>query len=1265
MVLARFFVVIGGLFVLALTVVLVGPYFIDWSTYRADFEREASAMLGRKVTVRGEAYARILPLPSVTFTDVVVGEGLVPVVSIEEFSMDAELAPLLAGEFVVYDMRIVRPRANLGMDANGRLDLALSPSGPLDPGNVKLEKVTITEGRIAIRDAASDREHLLSEINTDISARSLRGPWRIDGSLRVNGMRTGISVSTGTLDGSGSMRVRLRAEPAIQAFVLETDGEVTVAGGKPRYEGTFKLAENTVRTAELRTGGGETIQTTDTKAVPAYRVTGKFVANNHRVDVAEYRLETGPLQDPYTADGSAYVEFGANAHFAIEADGAQVRFDDALDVAGQGGGLTLTDRALAIQNALIDFPQPSMPGSIEIDLPAVVAGDTTIRDVKVSAEPAEGGWSIKALSALLPGRATLEANGVLRTGDADFGFAGSLLLAIGQPSGFAAWLSKDVDDAIRRLPAAGFKATVDMTPTRQSFHDVELRLGNAMFEGDLDNVAAADTRPSLSLTLDGEALDVDGMAAFASLFVSDAGVARFSDRDVDIDVTAGPVTASGLTAESVDTRMRFRSGALEIDKLSVTGLAGSSLSATGSIKDLTGSPTGNFDASIIGTDLAPLFGLLAAQYPDVAVLKQINSRTAAYRGLLESTRVDMDLTAVKNDDATTGIALSAKGEAGGTRFTLSGSANGDVDALDKAAFKVSLTAENGDAAALMALYGFRVLPELGVVGAGQTTLTADGSLAEGLATVVDISGADMQAQFDGFVSSADGALSARGQLRLEAADIEPWLMTAGLRLPGGGLGLPVSLTAYGDLAKGVLTLADIDGEVADGPIAGTVSAELKDGVPHLGGSVALDALNLTEVAALTLGPAALEYQDGYLSDTPFSTSVTPPFTADMELRAISFAAQPLGVIDNASMAVRIEKDGLKLTDLKGGLNGGELGGLIELKNSGGNAYFGAQLRLAGADISTLLDGVAFGGKADVTASLTANGKSPGGLIASLAGSGTATLGDITIPGLNPDALPRIIAEADRIGRDVNAEQTAAFAPAILSDGTFRAQTGELAFTLAAGVLRAPPLKLTNPSASLTTEVRFDANTSVASASGTLAFVPGKEALVGSEPTVDFVLSGPLGETVLTFDTQPLAQFLTQRTLEIEQDRVESLQAGLLEKQRLRREVRYYAALDVVRDKAADILREEEAEARRAEAEADKLRAEEQARLQAEEDAAREKAEAEAARQKAEEDALRLAEEAARQAAVPGEVAPADRGAPSGGDNFDAIRSILASPPAVE
>ncbi|TIX50858.1 MAG: AsmA protein, partial [Mesorhizobium sp.] len=175
-----------------------------------------------------------------------------------------------------------------------------------------------------------------------------------------------------------------------------------------------------------------------------------FSLDHQKLAFDEFRFETGPLDNPYTADGKASVNLGPNPRFSIEANGAQVQFDEAVGAAAVTG-VTLDQRVNALEQALLHMPKPTIPGTVEVRLPAVVAGDTTVRDVHLSAEPAEGGWSVKSLAATLPGRATLEANGMLSVED-HFGFSGSLLLAVAQPSGFAAWLSRDVDEAIRRLP---------------------------------------------------------------------------------------------------------------------------------------------------------------------------------------------------------------------------------------------------------------------------------------------------------------------------------------------------------------------------------------------------------------------------------------------------------------------------------------------------------------------------------------------------------------------------------------------------------------------------------------------------------------------------------------------------------------------------------------------------------------------------------------------------------------------------------------------
>ncbi len=1228
--LARLFVIFGGLFVLALTAALVAPYFVEWSSYRDAFEREASAVLGRKVTVHGEATATILPFPSVTFSNVEVGGGPdgEPAMTAETFSMDAELAPLLSGDFHIFDMRLVRPKAIIEVAADGTIDWAVRPSTPFHA--ISIEKLTITEGQVSIRHVASGRTHRLTEINTEMSARSLAGPWRMGGSMRVDGLRSAVTVNTGRAS-DGAMRLRIQAEPEVQKVSIESDGELRVdEGGAAKYAGDFRLA--------ARRDQVEGEAPPPAAAGPGFRIKGKFALDDVRLALDEFRFETGPLDNPYAADGKGFLDFGTEPRFALSLNGAQVRFDEAIG-ADASGGLTLAERLAALQEALLDLPKPSIPGTLEVNLPAVVAGDTTVRDVRLSAEPATGGWSVKSLAATLPGRTTLEADGMLRT-EGDLGFSGSLLLAVAQPSGFAAWVAQDVDDAIRRLPAAGFRADVDLTQERQAFSNLELGLGNATFRGEAERRQPRDAKPATVLKLAGGALDVDGLEAFASLFVSDVGGNRFADGDLDLQVKAGPVSAGGLTAQSVDTALRLREGLLEIDRLSIGDLAGATISATGTVRDFPGSPSGDIDASLIAVDLAPLIAAAADRYRDNMLVQELQARATANRGLFDDARLDVVATAAANADGTTGFAVSANGVAGGTTLSATMSGSGKPEQANDADVSIALSGRNDDATELLALYGLPVLP-LGLTGPGETDFSLKGRLSGDLAASASLTAGDFSAGFAGTARLTNGAVAAKGHTRLNAPDIEPWLMTTSVALPAMGAGMRVEMEADTDYADGLLVLDRLIGTVNEGSVAGDLNAAVKDGKPYLTGQLTLDELNLEPLAAMVLGETALESTGGGWSSVPFAPKVTAPFSAELGISAATLTAGPAVTAYDARLMLKLDDESLRVTNLSGKLHGGDLTGLFELKNNDGTGLFSAQMKLADADISSGLGQAGLRGTGDLSTALSASGKSVGGLVATLSGSGTAAFRSLVVDGVNPLALPQLVARADEYGKDIDTAKTAGFAPIIAGAGSFAADPGEVAFTVAAGVLRAPPVTLSNPAARIEANLQSDLNTGEVSADGTLTYEPGEEALVGSEPALRFSLQGPIGAPVRTFDSEPLAQFLTQRALEIEQARVEAMQSALLEKQRLRREVRYYAALQEEHDRATEAWRKEQEEARlKAEAEAEaKRKAEEEARLKAEAEelarqAAAEKARLEAeakARQEAEERARIAAEEAKRQA----------------------------------
>ncbi len=1116
--LARLFVIVGGLFVLALTTALVGPYFVNWTSYRADFEREATAILGRRVTVEGGVTARILPFPSVTFSDVVVagsrpGE---PAVTAETFSMDAELAPFLRGEVLIFDMRLVRPKVAIDVAENGTVDWAVRPSTPFKASQISLEKLTVTDGQVRIRHVASGRQHLLTEINSDVSARSFAGPWRADGTLRIDGMRTTLAVSTGKADETGAMRLRIKADPANYPVAIEADGDVVLDNGAVRYAGDFRLGAGEAEQAELRGSDGGTFKVspeTPVKEGPRpNRIGGKFSFDQRRLGIDEFRFETGPLDDPYTADGKAFIDLGANPRFSIEANGAQMRFDETVGTGGQAAGITLRDRIAAVETVLADLPKPTIPGTVEVNLPAVVAGDTTIREVRLSAEPVPEGWRLKSLAATLPGRTSLEGSGLLRTAD-ELGFSGSLLLAVAQPSGFAAWVSKDVDDAIRRMPAAGFRANVEMTSKRQHFSNLELILGAAKFYGEIDNQQPDDAKPSMQVKLTGDALDVDGLTAFASLFVSDNGANRLADHDLDLDIKAGPVSVAGLTAETVDTALRLRERTLEIDRLSIGGLEGATISATGTIREFPANPSGNLDASVVAVDLAPLISVLAERYPDNPLARELRNRAEAYPGLFEDTQIDLMASAVPDGDGSS-ITVNAGGKTGGSDFSLTASADGKAEAPEAAKLMLSLSMKNGNAEPLIALYGMPALP-LGVAGSGETTLQAKGTLAGGLDTTLGLTGGGhagaIQRQDRRVERRADGEGFGAARCRRHRTVADD-----GRRRPARHGIRPAGIACRRRRLRGngVLSLAGLKGTIEEGAVSGDLKAEMKEGLPHFQGSLTLDQLDLGLPAAMVLGEASLA-SDGGWPQAAFQEKVSAPFTADLDISAGSVSAEPIGSASDVHMKASLDREGLRLGEVTGKTYDGQLSGLFELKNTDGTGLFSAQLKLTGSDLGLALAGTGLAGRSDITASVSATGKSVEAMVAALSGSGTATLHGLAISGVNPDAFAAIIARADAIGRDVDAAKTAAFVPSIAGSGTFAAKDAELAFSLAGGVLRAPPLTLEAPAATLTTEVRADLNSGSVAADGSIVYQPGDERLIGSDPVVRFTVEGPFGALTKT------------------------------------------------------------------------------------------------------------------------------------------------------
>jgi hypothetical protein len=1183
----RLFVVIGGLIVAVLFAALLAPLFVNWSDYKGRFEAEASRLLGQPVRVAGEASARILPFPSVSFSDVEVGPPEAPMITAAQFSFDAELAPFLSGEVLIFDLRITDPVMNVTLDETGAPIWPLPDTGPIDPAQITLENAAVTNGRLVVLDPFDERRWTVSDIDMAVSANSFFGPWRAEGTARIDTLNTQFTIGTGTLERDGfSLRVAANLPDQIVRIVTEGRIAPDVDSGEMVYTGGLTL---------LPHGIDQT-----------YRVDGDFAATARRLDVGEYRAAFGDPADPYVITGTASVFGGAEPGYTLTARGTQVNMPTGSDAeAGDAAGLG--ERMAAINAMLAGLPLPAVPGTINLDLPAIVAGETTIRDVQVLARPEPRDadrrrWRIDRLDAQFPGRTALEADGVLtlpRPGETmeAASFDGNLVVASRQPSGLARWLAGDVDEAIRQLPGAGLSAQVTLGAERQLAENVEIIVGGTQLAGRIARRGGALSTPYLSVALAGEMIDRPTLDAMASVFGAGEGGAGLSGHDVDLSLDLRDVDAGGIVLDHVDTAIRTRGARTEIDRLVASGVFGASVTAAGSVERLGGGDLAvTFDASVIGASGAPFFTGVAERFEGHGLidhLADVARRDPAAVADMQLTLVGSARTA--DGAARTEASASLSGTLGGANvFAQSNLTDmGATEEIDRLAVDGSVA--HDDALRLLPLAG--IVPAVangvtvGLDAPGQVAVTlrrAEGG--DDTVSVTATSGAD-RLDFEGTRDGADFA----GDANLALADAEPWLSALGHVLPGTGLGTPLDLAATIQRNGAVWRFDEMGGTVAGTDMGGALTFT-DDALLgwSLRGQLDLDAFDGMLLAGLVTG-----HVDAIGPDTGFGAPIYDGAAVNLDWTAERLFAGPVAfeqadgtLVMNGGLATMQNMTALLGED-------SQIAATMRVQNAGGAVSLGGEVELVAVALGDLAAvPVPVTGAADLALSLTGGGRTLSELGRSLTGTGVVAADDLAVDGLDADGFDAIIDGADAIGFGITPAQI----QTVVEDALFSGQTwlgaAEAPLTVTGGIARAANLSFGDQDGRLqiTGDVTLDLIERAPTGALTVTLDPGSEAIAGMAPAVDLSFGPDEAETLgAAIGYQPVTAYLTQRALEIEQARIERLQARLLERQRMRRELRYARYL-----RAEDNARREESRLR---AIADERRAALEAQRAAEAEAA--------------------------------------------------------------
>ncbi|MEE2953451.1 MAG: AsmA family protein [Pseudomonadota bacterium] len=1179
----RAFVFFGGLLVLILSAALIAPFFVDWTAYRADFEREASRIIGREVKVSGAASARLLPFPSVTFEDVTVSGGIgdQPVMTIDRFRMNAELAPYLSGEIRIFSMQLTHPVLTL-VEGVPQPSIFPLPAPRVPTGaEVVLEDVEIENGSIVFKDAAKAETARLSNIEAGFSAESLSGPFSGAGTFESLGDRIRFDLTTGRAEDGQATPMRVSLTSPAQSARLDLDGRLKSEEGTSLFEGRLTYAQPQPRIPDPNASAdvfaamdGDAVAlrgsvAPDAPEKPPVRAEAQVIIRGDRITTDALRVEVGPRGSPYVLTGGGRVDLVPTPRFDLSLEGEAFNVDSLAGSApvtsdADGAPPTLSERLANLRSVLIDIPKPEIPGSVRLTLPVVTLGDTTIRNLAFAAEPETGGWRLADLSAELPGRTTVAADGLLALSPS-LAFTGDLSVASAQPSGFSDWLTGRVDPAIRALPRAALSARVDLTADRQTLRDLTLDLGGDPITGAIDRLPRRGNG-RLTARLEGGAVDLDALRALASVVVGPdeaiASVARY-----DVALKAGPVKAGAVEAQAIDLDLLYDGETLAIAKLDVDGLAGASFEASGRLTDLQGDALGLIELTLSSSDPEAFLAFLDRMRPGTPLVETLRRRARALAPL----DVTGEIESIDRGEGRPTLLLRLDGTADETRLDFSAAIENGFSAIrDSGRVGLELRLESDRPQGLLAQLGLDGGHAASLEGPLEVEMSVSASATGPAIVSASLHGPDTDANLEGVLDLENaGVRSADTSLRLTSASLLPWLTALNVDVGQSFMDLgPLGA----DLSGSVIyegrrwRVVELSGQLGESGIEADLEGSAEAG---LSGSVRVDRLSLPWLAALIYGAEPLAEGPETWSRAAFCRSRLPDLSYDIALKTDRMPAGPV-TLDGVVTRIVGTGDELALRGLTAEIAGGRIAGDITMRNLAGLGGMSADLRADELALAALAPALSTGPNSDVTvtAKLDASAQSAAGLVANLTGAGTLEVVDFGLPGIPVDPLPAVLAAADADDFSADSGTSEAWQAATES-ASFPVSRLLTDYTVAGGRAVLSPVTVSAEGSKLTITANLDLAALSLSSDLTLALDPDEAEVAGADPVVRYRIEGAPGDLSVTRDTAALANFLSVRALEREQARVEAMQERLEETLRLRREARFYRWLDRRDDERAN------------------------------------------------------------------------------------------------
>jgi uncharacterized protein involved in outer membrane biogenesis len=1196
-----------------MSVALVAPYLIDWSSQRGEIESRLSAITGADVSLNGPVELRLLPTPYLA-----LGEGAVSApgqdganLKFASARLELELVKLPSGQIRFSDIRLEKPVLTLTRGPDGALKLPpLKMAGLHSTG---FDRLSVRDGRVKVVGGAAGAE--ISGVEIDAAAPLLDGPAHLDGQFSGPDNAPVVFRLASEKPGPEGTPLRLAVEAGPSWPAAEFEG--ALQGDPSAGLGGLRFAGAATLTGEAP---GEDEPT-------PWRVAGPLTADLNQAEFRQAEFRLGPEERGIRADGDAKLIFGSPAQVSVALKAKQVNVDSLMRRKAEDGvaparAVTLITRILS---AALKGRENEAAIDAQISAQPIILGAQTLPDASATLKAAPGSPLNLSLNLGLPGQSRLRAGGDLETG-AQPHFRGDVAFSSADFDLLRDWAALGAPPAL-----ANVAAVADALPYR-----------NVSLSGAVEASLAGFSGRNLKLTLDRSTLT--GALAFKG---PDGGQVGRLDVDLasdSLDVDGLPGLASGNLIGDLDLSLSLRAGSLHIarvgetqidsgslalnvtktgpnvtlKRLSVAGLDGASFDIEGAIGPDSTAATGHLRADRLHDFAALVSRVAPSDWSRMLVERAAELSPAALTFGAHGGAADANgVPAIES--------LRANGSAGETQFSVT------LDPRPNNAGQVlTVGLDSPNSGALLRQLGVRTPTSGG--GRARVSLIGNGGLDKGydLDATSQLAGAELawRGRFLPAAASDDAKLF--GSAKAKSPNLAPLAVALGLAPANGGalgpadIGFDATLRgdrwsfsrlaatiagvkAGGDLtfqpAKPLEVSPEASAEIARAEEAAGSGAEPAkppaSTPPEIEGQLTVDRMPLSGALALALGPPPPGRTAARWSDVRFAPAPLRPPSAAVKLRVGTLDLAEALTARDFTTTLRVDKGRLDLDDFAMKIAGGSASGRATLRRDADNVTLAGVLALD----SVALDRTGFSGRIGAALDFASTGRSPAALINGLAGSGTVTFAGAALARNDPAALDRVVAKSQIPDAPLDETNIAYAFGNELNRAPLAIPEGSAPLSLSAGVMKIGPIKIPEGQGTLsadidlrtlTTQARF----TLASSASDLKFWSG--APPSAAVTVDNALDAPKRQ----IDVSALSAALAAQAIARESDRISTMEADIRERAFFNRLLKGERFMD----RRQQEIQDWEVEQARLKGQADRLRSLEEAEKAAEAEAAKRAAE---------------------------------------------------------